>query len=160
MATTLTINGQERSFDAPPEMPLLWVLRDILGLTGTKFGCGIAQCGACTVHVDGKPVRSCVLPVGNLQSRAITCPSRKLHPHVAMMQSAQHWCRDDGSASLDGASQRRVLAQPQVRARLIVVERIRGQDPSQMPLAEDQDVIQALAAECSDQALNIGILPG
>ena len=72
MVTTLTINGQERSFDAPPEMPLLWVLRDILGLTGTKFGCGIAQCGACTVHVDGKPVRSCVLPVGNLKSRAIT----------------------------------------------------------------------------------------
>jgi len=72
MATTLTINGQERSFDAPPEMPLLWVLRDILGLTGTKFGCGIAQCGACTVHVDGKPVRSCVLPVGNLKSHTIT----------------------------------------------------------------------------------------
>ena len=72
MATTLTINGQQRSFDAPPEMPLLWVLRDILGLTGTKFGCGIAQCGACTVHVDGKPVRSCVLPVGNLKSRTIT----------------------------------------------------------------------------------------
>ena len=72
MATTLTINGQEIAFEAPPEMPLLWVLRDILGLTGTKFGCGIAQCGACTVHVDGKPVRSCVLPVGNLKSRAIT----------------------------------------------------------------------------------------
>jgi isoquinoline 1-oxidoreductase subunit alpha len=72
MATTLTINGQERAFDAPPEMPLLWVLRDILGLTGTKFGCGVAQCGACTVHVDGKPVRSCVLPVGNLQTRTIT----------------------------------------------------------------------------------------
>src|ERR1700758_1516642 len=72
MATTLTINGQERSFDAPPEMPLLWVLRDILGLTGAKFGCGIAQWGACTVHVDGKPVRSCVLPVGNLKSRTIT----------------------------------------------------------------------------------------
>jgi isoquinoline 1-oxidoreductase subunit alpha len=72
MATTLTINGQERSFHAPPDMPLLWVLRDILGLTGTKFGCGIAQCGACTVHVDGKPVRSCVLPVGKLQGRTIT----------------------------------------------------------------------------------------
>ena len=71
-ATTLTINGQEKSFDAPPEMPLLWVLRDILGLTGTKFGCGMAQCGACTVHVDGKPVRSCVLPVGALQRRTIT----------------------------------------------------------------------------------------
>jgi len=72
MTTTLTINGQVKSFDAPPEMPLLWVLRDILGLTGTKFGCGIAQCGACTVHVDGKPVRSCVLPVRAVQNHTIT----------------------------------------------------------------------------------------
>jgi isoquinoline 1-oxidoreductase alpha subunit len=72
MATTLTINGEQRSFDAPADMPLLWVLRDIIGLTGTKYGCGIAQCGACTVHVDGKPVRSCVLPVGALNGRTIT----------------------------------------------------------------------------------------
>ena len=72
MSTTLTINGEPKSFDAPPDMPLLWVLRDILGLTGTKFGCGIAQCGACTVHIDGKPVRSCVLPVGAVRDRAIT----------------------------------------------------------------------------------------
>jgi isoquinoline 1-oxidoreductase subunit alpha len=72
MATTLTINGEQKSFDAPADMPLLWALRDILGLTGTKFGCGIAQCGACTVHVDGKPVRSCVLPVGALNGRTIT----------------------------------------------------------------------------------------
>jgi isoquinoline 1-oxidoreductase subunit alpha len=72
MATTLTINGERKSFDAPPEMPLLWVLRDILGMTGTKFGCGIAQCGACTVHVEGKAVRSCVLPVSAVESRAIT----------------------------------------------------------------------------------------
>ena len=69
---TLLINGTKQTFDAPPDTPLLWVLRDILGLTGTKFGCGIAQCGACTVHVDGKTVRSCVLPVGALQNRAIT----------------------------------------------------------------------------------------
>jgi isoquinoline 1-oxidoreductase subunit alpha len=72
MATTLTINGEQISVDAPPDMPLLWVLRDILGLTGTKFGCGIAQCGACTVHVDGKPVRSCVLPVAAVRDRPIT----------------------------------------------------------------------------------------
>ena len=72
MATMLTINGEQRSFDGPADMPLLWVLRDIIGLTGTKYGCGIAQCGACTVHVDGKPVRSCVLPVGALNGRSIT----------------------------------------------------------------------------------------
>jgi len=72
MATTLTINGEQKSFDAPADMPLLWVLRDILRMTGTKYGCGIAQCGACTVHVEGRPVRSCVLPVGALNGRSIT----------------------------------------------------------------------------------------
>jgi isoquinoline 1-oxidoreductase alpha subunit len=72
MATMLTINGEQKSFDAPADMPLLWVLRDILGMTGTKYGCGIAQCGACTVHVEGRPVRSCVLPVGALNRRSIT----------------------------------------------------------------------------------------
>jgi isoquinoline 1-oxidoreductase alpha subunit len=69
---TLTINGETRSVDAPPDMPLLWVLRDLVGLTGTKFGCGIAQCGACTVHLDGQAVRSCVLPVSAIGNRAIT----------------------------------------------------------------------------------------
>jgi isoquinoline 1-oxidoreductase alpha subunit len=69
---SLKINGEVRNADAPPDMPLLWVLRDILGLTGTKFGCGIAQCGACTVHIDGAPVRSCLLPVGSVGQRAIT----------------------------------------------------------------------------------------
>jgi isoquinoline 1-oxidoreductase subunit alpha len=69
---TLTINNQVRTVDAPPDMPLLWVLRDLLGLTGTKFGCGIAQCGACTVHMDGKPVRSCLLAVGQIGQRPIT----------------------------------------------------------------------------------------
>src|SRR5499433_4366401 len=69
---TLVVNGERREVDVPAEMPLLWVLRDVLGLTGTKFGCGIAQCGACTVHLDGKPVRSCLLPVGSIGTRAIT----------------------------------------------------------------------------------------
>ncbi|WP_454854317.1 (2Fe-2S)-binding protein [Rhizobium binxianense] len=69
---TLNINGQEQAVDAPNDMPLLWTLRDIIGLTGTKFGCGIAQCGACTVHVDGKAVRSCLLPIGTLANKEIT----------------------------------------------------------------------------------------
>ena len=69
---SLTVNGQLHDVDAPPDMPLLWVLRDLLKLTGTKFGCGIAQCGACTVHVDGAPLRSCMLPIGALGSRAVT----------------------------------------------------------------------------------------
>ena len=69
---SLSVNGQSHQVDVPPDMPLLWVLRDVIGLTGTKFGCGIAQCGACTVHLDGQPVRSCVLPVGSIGSKAIT----------------------------------------------------------------------------------------
>ena len=69
---TLRINGKPTTVDAPDEMPLLWVLRDLLGLTGTKFGCGIAQCGACTVHLDGEPVRSCLLAVGSIKDRSIT----------------------------------------------------------------------------------------
>ncbi len=63
----LNVNGRVRDFEAEPDTPLLWVLREQLGLTGTKYGCGIAQCGSCTVHVDGAPVRSCVLPVSAVQ---------------------------------------------------------------------------------------------
>ena len=69
--TKLRINGQVVEVDVPDEMPLLWVLRDTLGLVGTKYGCGIAQCGACTVHVDGNPTRSCVIPVGTLGGREV-----------------------------------------------------------------------------------------
>ncbi len=69
---SLLVNGQKHEADVTPDTPLLWVLRDVLGMTGTKFGCGIAQCGACTVHVDGTPVRSCLLAVGNVAGRKIT----------------------------------------------------------------------------------------
>ena len=72
MASTLKINGEQKIVDAPGDTPLLWVLRDILGMTGTKFGCGIAQCGACTVHVHGKPVRSCLLPISAVRDRDVT----------------------------------------------------------------------------------------
>ena len=69
---TLKVNGQPHAVDVPPDMPVLWVLRDVLGLTGTKYGCGIAQCGACTVHLDGQAVRSCVLAAGGVGDGAIT----------------------------------------------------------------------------------------
>ena len=68
----LTINGRPHDVDVDPDMPLLWVLRDALGLMGTKYGCGIAQCGACTVHMDGIPMRSCVVPVSAAEGRKIT----------------------------------------------------------------------------------------
>jgi isoquinoline 1-oxidoreductase alpha subunit len=69
---SLNVNGRDYAVQAPDDMPLLWVLRDLLKLTGTKFGCGIAQCGACTVHVNGRPVRSCMLPAANVGSRKVT----------------------------------------------------------------------------------------
>jgi isoquinoline 1-oxidoreductase alpha subunit len=69
---TLNINGTSHSLDVDPQMPLLWAIRDVVGLTGTKFGCGIAQCGACTVHLDGAAIRSCVTPVGVVQGKQIT----------------------------------------------------------------------------------------
>ena len=72
MAISLTVNGEALSVDVDPDTPLLWVLRDELRLTGTKFGCGVAQCGACTVHVDGLTRRSCVTPVSTVEGRSIT----------------------------------------------------------------------------------------
>src|SRR4026209_1970522 len=71
-AISFTVNGQRQSVDVAPQMPLLWVLRDIIGLTGTKFGCGMGLCGACTVHLDGKPIRSCLLPISAVGDRPIT----------------------------------------------------------------------------------------
>jgi isoquinoline 1-oxidoreductase alpha subunit len=69
---TLNINGRDVTVDVPADMPILWVLRDVVGLTGTKFGCGIAACGACTVHLDGQPTRSCVTPVSAAVAKRIT----------------------------------------------------------------------------------------
>jgi isoquinoline 1-oxidoreductase subunit alpha len=81
----LTVNGQGYDIDVDSDAPLLWVLRDALGLMGTKYGCGMAQCGACTVHVDGKPVRSCALPVSAVSDQQIVtieglAPNGALHP--------------------------------------------------------------------------------
>lgn len=85
MAIELQIHGRKVTVDAPAAMPLLWALRDVLGMTGTKYGCGIGACGACTVLVDGKPARSCLLPIGELQGREITtieglAKDTELHP--------------------------------------------------------------------------------
>ena len=72
MAIALKVNGVDQMVEVDPDMPLLWVLRDVLGMTGTKYGCGIAQCGACTVHLDGKAVRSCLLAVSAIGNRSVT----------------------------------------------------------------------------------------
>ncbi len=72
MAVTVKINGETRDIDAPEDMPLLWALRQELGMTGTKFGCGIGMCGACTVHVDGQATRSCALPIGAIGDREVS----------------------------------------------------------------------------------------
>jgi len=69
---SLTINGKSQDIDAPDDMPLLWVIRDRLGMTGTKFGCGMAMCGACTVHLDGQPIRSCITPVSAAAGKRVT----------------------------------------------------------------------------------------
>ena len=84
----LTVNGQKYDVDAPPDTPLLWVLRDTLGLTGTKYGCGAAVCGACTVHVNGNPMRSCVLPVSAVAGSRITTIETTENRLVQTLQQA------------------------------------------------------------------------
>ena len=91
---SLNVNGKVRNFEAEPDTPLLWVLREQLGLTGTKYGCGIAQCGACTVHIDGVPTRSCVRPVSTRRA-----PTRRSSPSRACRPTARTRCRRPGSRS-------------------------------------------------------------
>lgn len=88
MAVTLTINGAQQTIEAAPGTPLLWVLRDHLGLTGTKFGCGVAQCGACTVHVNGAPTRACITPHDTLEGAAITTIEGKEGAAAAAIRAA------------------------------------------------------------------------
>ena len=84
MKYTVLVNGERRTVDVPERMPLLWVLRDAMGLKGTKFGCGVAQCGACTVLLDGQPIRSCITPIASIGTSAVTTieslPSDGSHP--------------------------------------------------------------------------------
>ena len=104
----LKVNGKEQEVAAPDDMPLLWVLRDLLGLTGTKFGCGMAQCGACTVHVDGRAMRSCVVPAAAVQGRAVTTieglSANGLHAvhELGAAQQGDEWSGRAGGAAGGG----------------------------------------------------------
>ncbi len=91
---TLSINGTDLQVDVPKDMPLLWVLRDVLGLTGSKYGCGIAQCGACTVHLDGQAARACVLPVGEVKGRKVVTIERIGNTELGR-KVQQAWLEDE-----------------------------------------------------------------
>ena len=88
MTTTLTINGTSHDIDLPDDVPLLWVLRDELGLTGTKFGCGVAACGACTVHIDGEAVRSCQIALADVWGEVATIESLGQPDNLSILQQA------------------------------------------------------------------------
>ena len=88
MSIKLTVNGESRELDVDPDMPLLWAIRDHLELAGTKFGCGMALCGACTVHIDGQPTRSCVTPVGSIAGKSITTIEGLASPAGKAVQQA------------------------------------------------------------------------
>ena len=91
---TRSINGTDLQVDVPEDMPLLWVLRDVLGLTGSKYGCGIAQCGACTVHLDGQAARACVLPVGEVKGRKVVTIERIGNTELGR-KVQQAWLEDE-----------------------------------------------------------------
>ena len=92
-AIQFTLNGKTQHVDVPPQMPLLWVLRDAIGLTGTKFGCGIALCGACTVHIDGRPSRSCSIPISSVAGKNVTTIEGLSPNHTHAVQRA--WIESD-----------------------------------------------------------------
>ena len=92
MAIMMTVNGEAHTLDVEPEMPLLWAIRETLGLTGTKFGCGISACGACTVHLDGRAVRSCTLPVSAANGKNVTT-IEGLAPNGALHRVQQAWIK-------------------------------------------------------------------
>ena len=92
-AVKFILNGKSAVVDTVADMPLLWVLRDILGLTGTKFGCGMALCGACTVLVDGQPIRSCVTPIASIQDKHVTTIEGLAEQHARAVQRA--WIEED-----------------------------------------------------------------
>lgn len=101
MAVTLNINNQQRTLDFDAYMPLLWAIRDVVGLTGTKFGCGLAQCGACTVYVDGEPTRSCQTPVSDAEGVSVL-PSKEFPARLPKWFSRFGpilTCRNAGTAS-------------------------------------------------------------
>ena len=88
MAISLNVNGQSKTVDVDPNKPLLWVLREDLGVLGPKFGCGMAQCGACTVHIDGKPTRSCVTPISAVKGAVVTIEAMEKDPVGKKIQAA------------------------------------------------------------------------
>ena len=103
MAFKLTVNGKAHEVDVPDDKPLLWVLREDIGLTGTKFACGIARCGACTVHLDGRPMRSCVTPVSAVGDRAITTVEGVESPAaMAMLESNPQPSDEDIDSAMRG----------------------------------------------------------
>jgi isoquinoline 1-oxidoreductase alpha subunit len=128
MSISINVNGQVREVDVDPGTPLLWVIRDDLGLTGTKFGCGIAQCGACTVHVDGETLRSCVAPVAGLVGRKITTIEGISSPAAKAVQKA--W------VDLD-VVQCGYCQSGQIMSATVLLE--------QKPKPTDQDIDQAMA---------------
>ncbi|WP_404383961.1 (2Fe-2S)-binding protein [Caenispirillum salinarum] len=95
MAITFTLNGEDKTVDVDPAMPLLWVVRDVEGLTGSKFGCGIAQCGACTMHVDGAAQRTCVLPVSAVAGKSVTTIEGLGGGGDALHRVQQAWIEED-----------------------------------------------------------------